>query len=693
MFNNMKNKIREKTGSELPKFSLGQIQQKVGLGRHSRQGSETSLSSFAPDDEHPPPPLPPPPTLHEDPPLALKPDNNELVLADGKSLTPKDLTRLAKREDEWRSRLERRDAEWTTKLERREAELTRLLEEKEREWRKQEQSLTEDLLRSTRELKDALKMAEECKRKMNQHQEDKDQLEGFQNQELAKIKHLLLQKEQENAENGSALKEATALVESLKQEVNRLRPFEEQVSNFQDDMECLRHSSDKERWLLSSRLAQAEETVRHLRDRVAVLTCRSEAECVALGATLSSDERVQALLGERALLERRLEEAHVHLSDIKASWSGQISALETQVGRLSRQAGEEGVERRRAEQKIMELEARLEEEQKEKQKLVGKLERTASERDNLAQELKNVAQHVAITKSENIDLGEKVIDAEKKYQECLAENERLSQELMDERRNSKESMSGSANNDLLVEQLAQITKELETLKEKNGELEKAAQTIREERDKISLKTTQMSEELKTANQQLEVKQQEYNNLHLKMSEQLSKEAQEREAHAAVSKENENSFSHLEKELQATISDLQDQLGDKNKMIRVLQQRIADMKKTLQRELKSSDPGGGGVTNNVNSNLSSGEQNHISNSNQNSGSVPFDNDVNFKYLKHVLIKFLTCREYEAQHLTRAVATLLKFSPEEERLLRDTLEWKMSWFGSRPRLPTGKSLSHS
>lgn len=38
-----------------------------------------------------------------------------------------------------------------------------------------------------------------------------------------------------------------------------------------------------------------------------------------------------ALLGERALLERRLEEAHVHLTDIKASWSAQIASLETQV--------------------------------------------------------------------------------------------------------------------------------------------------------------------------------------------------------------------------------------------------------------------------------------------------------------------------------------------------------------------------
>lgn len=65
---------------------------------------------------------------------------------------------------------------------------------------------------------------------------------------------------------------------------------------FQDDIECLRHTSEQERWQLSSKLAQSEETVRHLKDRVAVLTKRSEAECVALGAKISPDERVQGII-------------------------------------------------------------------------------------------------------------------------------------------------------------------------------------------------------------------------------------------------------------------------------------------------------------------------------------------------------------------------------------------------------------
>lgn len=65
-----------------------------------------------------------------------------------------------------------------------------------------------------------------------------------------------------------------------------------------------------------------------------------------------------------------------------------------QVGRLSRQAGEEGSERRRAEERITELEAHVDEDNKEKERLLLRLERVCAERDNLAQELKNIAQDV-----------------------------------------------------------------------------------------------------------------------------------------------------------------------------------------------------------------------------------------------------------------------------------------------------------
>lgn len=57
---------------------------------------------------------------------------------------------------------------------------------------------------------------------------------------------------------------------------------------------------------------------------------------------------MQILLRERRMLEQRLEEAHLHLSDIKSTWSAQNMALETQVDRLSRQVAAETTEKRKA---------------------------------------------------------------------------------------------------------------------------------------------------------------------------------------------------------------------------------------------------------------------------------------------------------------------------------------------------------
>ena len=67
----------------------------------------------------------------------------------------------------------------------------------------------------------------------------------------------------------------------------------------------------------------------------------------------------------------------------------------------------------------------------------------------------------------------------------------------------------------------------------------------------------------------------------------------------------------------------------------------------------------------------------------SGTRVFEMDeVKFSYLKHVILKFLTSRELEAKHLIRPVSTLLYLSDSEEKLLTETLEYRRSWFGTKP-----------
>lgn len=65
------------------------------------------------------------------------------------------------------------------------------------------------------------------------YQEDKEQLENFQTQEIAKVKHLVLLREQELAERTSSLKDCTQQIEKLKGEVSRLRRQEQLLSDVQ----------------------------------------------------------------------------------------------------------------------------------------------------------------------------------------------------------------------------------------------------------------------------------------------------------------------------------------------------------------------------------------------------------------------------------------------------------------------------
>lgn len=55
------------------------------------------------------------------------------------------------------------------------------------------------------------------------------------------------------------------------------------------------------------------------------------------------------------------------------------------------------------------------------------------------------------------------------------------------------------------------------------------------------------------------------------------------------------------------------------------------------------------------------------------------EVKFSYLKHVVLKFLTT---ESKHLIKPVSTLLYLTDTEEKLLEEVLEYRKSWFKSKP-----------
>jgi golgin subfamily A member 1 len=114
--------------------------------------------------------------------------------------------------------------------------------------------------------------------------------------------------------------------------------------NFKDELENLRRTSQMEKNQLITALSAKEEEIRHMTTKLEI----SEQARALFTASDSENDKIKLLLQERKMLENRLEEAHLHLYDIKSSWTTQNLTLENQLQRLSRQVAEETAEKRKA---------------------------------------------------------------------------------------------------------------------------------------------------------------------------------------------------------------------------------------------------------------------------------------------------------------------------------------------------------
>jgi golgin subfamily A protein 1 len=477
MFASLKNKIREETGSDLSKLTAkitsSTVQRIDSLRGRSHQGSSSSINSLVSSD-------------------GVKEDSSIDT-------------------EELKKRLQRIESEFTKKLDQKELEWREILSEKDKRFQSLEKE-KEEALKQVHMLRETLKNAEEFKQKLVEHQEDKEQMENFQTQELSKVKHLVLLREQELAEKTASLKEANAQLDKLRTEVSRLRRQEEQLSDLQ-----------------------------------------------------------------------------------------QNAITEVKVVRKN-------------------------------------LENTESELDKSGDECSKLKLSVDSEHEANHSLRQIITKLEK--------------ELSEEKTNSLN----------VQKTLSRVTAEKNTALLRNAEISQQMELVKQE------KRRQESEMTDLINKLMQVEDEN-------------------------KKHNEGKV--LEQDLRNHVAELEGQISEKNKNIKTLQLRLADMKKTLQQELRT--PGNPNYHSDLLENSAAVlTPSQVSTKNFPSVVKRDEDDVNFKYLKHVVIKFLTSREYEAQHLTKAIATLLKFTPDEEKLVNDTLEWKRSWFGSKPKLGSGqkaKAIPHS
>ncbi|XP_062136343.1 golgin subfamily A member 1 isoform X1 [Drosophila sulfurigaster albostrigata] len=495
--------------------------------------------------------------------------------------------------------------------------------------------------------------------------EEQEKIQNLQQVEIDKLKNLMGFREQEAVDHMSSIRQYQQQIENLNQEMDRLRTIEPIAEDLRDELEQLRHATQHEKNQLTTTLAAVQEENRNLKMRMQIVE-QSRLETLA---KLSGDQQVQALVHEHKLLEQHLEETHLQLSDIKSSWSGQNFALEKQVSRLSQQVAEETTEKRKA------LKAR---------------DDAIESRKQVAFELEKA--HIEIKqRNEKIKLLEDEVDElTVALKECREENE---QQILFER-NKSETLTAE-NKDLkmriataderfseYVKNAEQIAQKLRTqITEKQDQLNESQTHLeieREEKLTALLRNAEISQSEELLKKELRLEQNESNDLHDK-NKQLENDV--KEARVALQALNEAAQQN-EKDL-AKYEQSQREIIEKNKTIKTLSQRLGDLKKTLQKEFRSSQSATIDVdTDQVIPALRISHAPIESFQSDNKPNCIIMDEVNFKYLKHVIIKFLTSREVEARHLVRAVSTLLQLSQEEEKLLHDTLDYKMSWFGVKP-----------
>ncbi|XP_060056139.1 golgin subfamily A member 1 isoform X3 [Erinaceus europaeus] len=564
-----------------------------------------------------------------------------------------------------------------------------------------------------------------------QRRDELDELEGFQQQELSKVKHMLLKKEESLGKMEEELEARTRELSRTQEELmtsnqmsldlsQKLEELQRHSSTLEEQRDLVTASKagtenkitaleqkEQELQALNQQLStdlqkittetqEKERVIIHLQERVASLEKRLE-------QNFSGEEHVQELLKEKTAAEHNLEATRQQLLAARSSQAKAIDTLETRVKELeqSLQASEEKLkqssdiiasqetqiqelatankESSSAQQQILALEHQCTERTQALEAQLATLERTrAAEQTATEQEMKELKQENATLKEIKNECEHSLQDHQLELKKLKIANlttiiEEKEQSLQEKTKvilqKEQEILQLQEGHDTSLLQMHQLQSELEALR-----------SLRAEESEVA--GTQEEELLRLSGQEQDV-----------VPHAASRTMQDPlyQLPAAEGILNGEVVTTDLGQLQKEKQDLEQQLLEKNKTIKQMQQRMLELRKTLQKELKIRpdnelfevrEKSGSEIPN-------------MAPSVTNNADLTEAREINFEYLKHVVLKFMSCRESEAFHLIKAVSVLLNFSQEEENMLKETLEYKMSWFGSKPA-PKGSirpSISNS
>ncbi|NXU01913.1 GOGA1 protein, partial [Buphagus erythrorhynchus] len=522
--------------------------------------------------------------------------------------------------------------------------------------------------------------------------------------EMLQVEHesLKVEYEQQKQKMTFEFAERDKLTEELQEKVSSLeKKLERNLSGDEHVQELLKEKAALEQRLEESRQQALTDRTRHS-EAVTRLETQVNPPCTKKPIT-----RVQALLGQccgeeflkpacNKELEEKLQIATETLKKSKEAAADQdlkIQKLQTDLEDERNQLQQQILsEKHQYDQKVTGLESqiaalekawesdktttqhRISQLENENENLKGSKEKYESSLKQQESELNRLKNEMSSRETVSVEIAKALEETRKQREELqqqvshlnalIKEKDQLIDEKCDLLLKQKEELNQlSQDHEAALLQVQQLQLDIEASQSQAVEKE---ETARKEIDELKLQVQEslLAREQEKNALELEETTRALNNEHFPSPENCVVEQNGEVAAADVI------------QLQKDNRELEQQIAEKNKMIKQLQQRMAELKKTLQKELKIR-PDSEVPELRANSEVPNASVTVTNNSDLNDS-----REINFEYLKHVVLKFMSCRESEAFHLIKAVSVLLNFSQEEENMLKETLEYKMSWFGSKP-----------
>ncbi|KAJ8038628.1 Golgin subfamily A member 1 [Holothuria leucospilota] len=612
--------------------------------------------------------------------------------------------------------LERRDQLQKSKdavqetLSRMEKEVS-LLEERCQDLTKEKQERETQLFNSekkfatTQEELDALKFSEQSsKSQVKKQLEEKDRTIAHLQDKVSVIEQRLKDNSLSEDDQVTAIKAERDLLEKKLEETRKqlsdlkissseqISGLEKQISHLnakitedqedtaeaRRDLEVLTERYQKEMEKMEARIKELEEeeeaNLQKIKKQAADLVLqKSASETEMMSVQRNFEQSKKVVMEQKQQLQEKVAGLEAKIIQLETARDFDKSASEHKIGRLQ-SANEEYLEKEIEHEKQV---TQLEEEKERLQKQCQQVEKEKLDAQKQLEESKA-----------NVDnLQKKLADAESLSQKTLEEKRKLEENLVEQENLQKSQSQGYTTmvskltdkqieiDDLKIKHASELAEIQRALSEKDG----ALGVLRENITQRETLCKQYEEQIKQLEQRLDAKHSEL------------------ESHQVGSEE----IGQKNQKLEDKVKELEEQLAERNKTIKMQQQRLSDLKKTLQRELKVQATVAG---NDSSDEISKGNENHekyeptpgpkeTPSAVQSVRSVPMNSysnspmdyrEINFQYLRHVVFKFMSGTDVECMHLLKAVSVVLEFTQQEQKIIRETLEWKNSWFGQRPRV---------